>query len=254
MKIDYPRVRSIKIILRLLFISMTFLCTFTLAEDFTANYWLQKGDEFYNNNSYDLALRCYDKAIEIDPLDGEAWQNKGVVFNELGRTTEADAAFATATELTSPTKSDASSKSDMDTSELDVSALRLTSASSEPTYFDHVSADQAGSDGITCQFSLADNNTNAIASDGVFRLEVVNEEYDGEIGMKYLDNIMKVNSSDFMMGTSILRPNNPVPFFQPSRLILDSKPSPGERIVAYFTFTTPEGRALTDNSFVAYWK
>ena len=33
------------------------------AQDQTTDAWLQKGDEFYKNHSYDLALRCYDKAI-----------------------------------------------------------------------------------------------------------------------------------------------------------------------------------------------
>ncbi len=254
MKIDYPRVHSINIIYTSIFIVVSFLCTSNPAEDFTANYWLQKGEEFYNNDSYDLALRCYDKVIEIDPLDREAWQNKGDVLRELGRTTEADAAFGTAAKLGAPVKSNARSESSIETSEEDVSPSLPISTSSEPTYFDHVSADQAGSDGIICQFTLADDNTNAVASDGVFKLEVINEEYDGEVGMKYLDKIFKVKSADFRMGTSILRPKYPVPFFQPGRLVLDSKPSPGERIVAYFTFTTPKGRALTDNCLVAYWK
>jgi len=53
-------------------IFLTFLNVSTMAQEYTANYWLQKGDEFYNNRSYDLALRCYDKAIEIDPLDANA--------------------------------------------------------------------------------------------------------------------------------------------------------------------------------------
>ncbi len=48
---------------------------------------------------YDLALRCYDKAIEINPQYADAWHNKGDILKESGRTTEADAAFAKATDL-----------------------------------------------------------------------------------------------------------------------------------------------------------
>lgn len=70
-----------------------------MAQDYTADVWLQKGDEFYKNNSYDLALRCYDKAIEINPLDAKAWNNKGNTLKEMGRATEADAAFTKAIEL-----------------------------------------------------------------------------------------------------------------------------------------------------------
>ena len=69
------------------------------ALDHTTDAWLQKGDGFYKNNSYDLALRCYDKAIEIDPLDAEAWNNRGNALRELGRDTESDAAFTKAIEL-----------------------------------------------------------------------------------------------------------------------------------------------------------
>jgi tetratricopeptide (TPR) repeat protein len=241
--------------MKLLFIFMilTFLCASIMAQEYTADYWLQKGDEFYINNSYGLALRCYEKAIEINPLNADAWHNKGDVLNELNRTTEADAAFSKATELSASTTSDTSSTSESNASQAEVSVSSLTSTS-EPTYFDHVSADQAGSDGITCQFTLADDNTNEVASDGIFQLEVVNEEYDEEIGVKYLDKTIEVKSSDFRIGTTPLRPNNPLPFFQTGRLVLDSRPSPGKRIVAYFTFTTPEGRVLTDNAFVSYWK
>jgi hypothetical protein len=57
----------------------------------------------------------YDKAIEINPQDANAWYNKGITLKTLGRTTEADAAFAKAKDLTTSTTSDASSKSDANT-------------------------------------------------------------------------------------------------------------------------------------------
>jgi tetratricopeptide (TPR) repeat protein len=82
-----------------IFIILAFLCASIMAQEYTADYWLQKGDEFYINNSYGLALRCYEKAIEINPKDAYAWNNKGNFLKELGHATEADAAFAKAIEL-----------------------------------------------------------------------------------------------------------------------------------------------------------
>jgi len=112
-------------IIAFIFIALTVLCTSIMAQE-TADYWLQKGNEFYKNDSYDLALRCYDKAIEINPQDANAWHNKGITLKTLGRTTEADAAFAKAKDLTTSTTPDASSMSDADTSDADVSTASKT--------------------------------------------------------------------------------------------------------------------------------
>jgi Tfp pilus assembly protein PilF len=43
-------------------------------QEYTANYWLQKGNEFLGNNSYELAEKCIDKAIELDPGYELAWK------------------------------------------------------------------------------------------------------------------------------------------------------------------------------------
>lgn len=79
-----------------------------MAQGHTSDYWLEKGNEFYKNNSYDLALRCYDKAIETNSLDVDAWKNKGNVLKELGRIAESDAAFAKAKDLTTSPSDDVS--------------------------------------------------------------------------------------------------------------------------------------------------
>ena len=42
---------------------------------------------------------AYDEAIRLDPNDSNAWYNKGNALKALGRTVEADAAFAKANEL-----------------------------------------------------------------------------------------------------------------------------------------------------------
>ncbi len=46
-----------------------------------------------------MQLECYDRAIELDPQDKNAWFNKGVALKALGLNTEADAASAKAREL-----------------------------------------------------------------------------------------------------------------------------------------------------------
>ena len=50
----------------------------------------------YGQGQYEEALQAFDKAIEINPQYGEAWYYKGIILRELGRTTEAEAAFAKA--------------------------------------------------------------------------------------------------------------------------------------------------------------
>jgi tetratricopeptide (TPR) repeat protein len=83
----------------LLVIALIILMPCITAQDTTAIAWLQKGDEFYKNNSYDLALRCYDKAIEIDQFNPDSWNDKAKILTKLGRNTEADTASAKAKEL-----------------------------------------------------------------------------------------------------------------------------------------------------------
>jgi Flp pilus assembly protein TadD len=47
-----------------------------------------------SQGKYDEAIQAYDKAIELDPNFSNAWSGKGDAFNLLGRTTEAEVAFA----------------------------------------------------------------------------------------------------------------------------------------------------------------
>lgn len=103
-------------------------------QSITVKDWVNRGITLYNQGKYDEAIKCYDKAIELNPQAAEVWYNKGTVFSKnlsrygeaiqcfdkaielnpqyidawynrgqalkaLGRTTEADAAFAKAKEL-----------------------------------------------------------------------------------------------------------------------------------------------------------
>ncbi|MFB3766387.1 MAG: tetratricopeptide repeat protein [Methanotrichaceae archaeon] len=45
------------------------------------------------------AIKYFEKAIELNPLNAEAWTNKGTALKAIGQNIEADAAFAKAKEL-----------------------------------------------------------------------------------------------------------------------------------------------------------
>jgi tetratricopeptide (TPR) repeat protein len=46
----------------------------------TAAYWIKEGDVLQNQSKNDEAIQAYDKAIEIDPQNEEAWTKKGSAF------------------------------------------------------------------------------------------------------------------------------------------------------------------------------
>ncbi|MEQ8192140.1 MAG: tetratricopeptide repeat protein, partial [Candidatus Eremiobacterota bacterium] len=45
--------------------------------------WNNKGYTFIKLGKYEEAIKCFDKAIEINPKDAEAWNNKGHAFKEM---------------------------------------------------------------------------------------------------------------------------------------------------------------------------
>ena len=52
--------------------------------------WIKKGDDLVNSGKHKEAIKCYDKAIEMDPKNARAWYNKGEV---LSSTTSARGLF-----------------------------------------------------------------------------------------------------------------------------------------------------------------
>lgn len=77
-------------------------------EEHTADYWDQRGYEFLNksmfsgpldNNSLELAEMCFNKAIEINPLDEYAWFCEGVVLDIQGKLNESVKAYDKSTEI-----------------------------------------------------------------------------------------------------------------------------------------------------------
>ncbi len=65
-----------------------------------AHAWDTKGAALFGLGKYAEAIECYDRAIELDKIrPGVVWHHKGEAFNALGRTVEANAAFAKAEKL-----------------------------------------------------------------------------------------------------------------------------------------------------------
>jgi tetratricopeptide (TPR) repeat protein len=58
-----------------------------------------KGVALLNLGNYEEAIKCYDKAIEIEPNNAEAWNNKGIVLGRLSNYEEAIACYDKAIEL-----------------------------------------------------------------------------------------------------------------------------------------------------------
>jgi tetratricopeptide (TPR) repeat protein len=81
------------------FVAVLPICTPAASEPFTSSYWLQKGDGFLAYDSYDLAVKCYDEVIELDPDNFLAWNNKGMSLYKMGLFEASNDAFAKALDI-----------------------------------------------------------------------------------------------------------------------------------------------------------
>ncbi len=52
-------------------------------------YWKNLGNEFFQKGRYPVAMRCFMKAIHLNPGYVEAWNNLGFTLKKLGRDEEA---------------------------------------------------------------------------------------------------------------------------------------------------------------------
>ena len=48
-----------------------------------ADAWNNKGNALYNLGNYNEAIECYNQTLKIDPNYINAWYNKGVVLGKL---------------------------------------------------------------------------------------------------------------------------------------------------------------------------
>jgi tetratricopeptide (TPR) repeat protein len=62
--------------------SLKFEAVDSLLNDIVETLWV-KGNTMCELNKYDEAIECYDKAIELNPNNADAYNNKGTVLSEL---------------------------------------------------------------------------------------------------------------------------------------------------------------------------
>jgi len=61
--------------------------------------WYNKGNSFLRSGKFEDASRCYDEALKLYPLFGEAWVNKGTSLLKLSRPSEAIKCYERAIDL-----------------------------------------------------------------------------------------------------------------------------------------------------------
>ena len=61
--------------------------------------YLNEGNDLYSNGYYQEAIKQYDEAIRLNPQFGEAYSNRGVAYDRIGKSIEAERDYAKAKEL-----------------------------------------------------------------------------------------------------------------------------------------------------------
>ncbi len=61
--------------------------------------WAAKADILCSLGMYEIAIRCCDKSLALNPDNELTWITKGIALSKLGRTIEADEAFTRAKEV-----------------------------------------------------------------------------------------------------------------------------------------------------------
>jgi tetratricopeptide (TPR) repeat protein len=83
-------------ILLLIVVSLSAGCLTSGGE---ARDWNEKGETHHTMGRYEEAVSAYDRAITIDPGNGEAWRNRGLSLSLLNRSDEAFVSYSRALEL-----------------------------------------------------------------------------------------------------------------------------------------------------------
>ncbi len=64
--------------------------------------WYNKGTALNMAHRPEEAVKCFDRVIEHNPVNGSAWYNKGLALVEIGKEAEAEECFALARKLDAP--------------------------------------------------------------------------------------------------------------------------------------------------------
>jgi tetratricopeptide (TPR) repeat protein len=65
----------------------------------TADEWKAKGNGYYQRKKYAYSIRCYNKAIELDGVNGAYYGNRGAAWHDLDENEKALADYNKAIEL-----------------------------------------------------------------------------------------------------------------------------------------------------------
>lgn len=60
--------------------------------------WAAKADILCSMRMYEIAIRCCDRSLAMDPHNAFTWTTKGIALDKLGKHEEAEIAFARAKE------------------------------------------------------------------------------------------------------------------------------------------------------------
>jgi Tfp pilus assembly protein PilF len=88
-----------RLIYAIILIAFTALFSSAMGQENAANYWMERGDSYFNKISPELAIKCYDKVLEHDSKNASAWYKKGIMFSSQYKQNESQAAFNIAANL-----------------------------------------------------------------------------------------------------------------------------------------------------------
>jgi Flp pilus assembly protein TadD, contains TPR repeats len=77
----------------------TFMAPVYASANETSINWFMKGYNLYNQEKFSDSLDAYNRALELNPKDSEAWNNKGIDLGLLGKYDDALSSFETAVAL-----------------------------------------------------------------------------------------------------------------------------------------------------------
>jgi tetratricopeptide (TPR) repeat protein len=80
-------------------IALAALCSCTLAQETTAEDWIERGEELLYSGSLEESVEAFNKAIDLDPQNADVWRYKALILRDQGEYDEAIAAFDRAIEF-----------------------------------------------------------------------------------------------------------------------------------------------------------
>jgi tetratricopeptide (TPR) repeat protein len=77
--------QNVSLVLVTLALIWAFMAPVCAGANETSIDWFMRGLDLYNQEKFDDSLQAYNRALELDPNDFEAWNNKGIDEGLLGR-------------------------------------------------------------------------------------------------------------------------------------------------------------------------